>query len=259
MAKGSGMTNRNVMGGTLALAALTVVLVMFTAAPGARAADGDPMLVGHPNFATSVTALVDNTIGGQALQVNVDGNSSNAIFGWGGTDGTNGVGLFGLSGFGASGDYFNWLGSGVFGKGSVNGVSGETSSGTGSGVFGQNDATGYGVTGRALGTTGGTGVYGDAPNSAQGVGVEADSASGIGLQVKGKAVFSRSGIAVVSSGQTSVTVTMSGVTTSSMILATVQQSGGFYVKYAVPASGSFKIVISKAATSTVKVAFFVLN
>jgi hypothetical protein len=39
---------------------------------------------------------------------------------------------------------------------------------------------------------------------------------------------------------------MSGVTTSSMVLATVHQSGGFYVKYVVPASGSFTIFINKA-------------
>ncbi len=253
------MKGRTLVGGALAVAAIALLLVAFGGTQGARADNGDPLIAGQLTFSTSVTALYDETSGGQAVELTAVGDNSNAIVGWGGLDGGNGVGVFGLSGYGGVFDYQSWLGSGVVGKGSVNGVSGETSNGTGSGAFGQNDATGYGVTGRALGTTGGTGVYGDAPNSAQGVGVEADSATGIGLQVKGKAVFSRSGIAVVASGQTSVTVTMSGVTTSSMILATVQQSGGFYVKYAVPASGSFKIVISKAPTSTLKVAFFVLN
>jgi hypothetical protein len=79
--------------------------------------------------------------------------------------------------------------------------------------------------------------------------------------VTGRATFSRSGIAVVPSGSTHVSVTMAGATTSSMILATVQQAGGFYVKYALPASGSFTIFLNKAPTSptTVKVAYFVLN
>jgi hypothetical protein len=46
-----------------------------------------------------------------------------------------------------------------------------------------------------------------------------------------------------------------------MILATVQQAGGFYVKYAVPATESLTIFINKAPISpaTVKVAFFVLE
>jgi hypothetical protein len=46
-----------------------------------------------------------------------------------------------------------------------------------------------------------------------------------------------------------------------MILATVQQAGGFYVKYAVPAAGSFTIYINKAPTSPaiVKVAYFMLS
>jgi hypothetical protein len=46
-----------------------------------------------------------------------------------------------------------------------------------------------------------------------------------------------------------------------MILATVQQSGAFYVKNAVPAARSFTIYINKAPAppATVKVAYFVLN
>ena len=72
---------------------------------------------------------------------------------------------------------------------------------------------------------------------------------------------SQSGLATVPSGVNHVTVAMPGVTASSMILATVQQAGGFYVKYAVPASGSFTIYINKApaAPKTVAVAFIVLN
>jgi hypothetical protein len=98
-------------------------------------------------------------------------------------------------------------------------------------------------------------------SSNNGIGVQASTTNGTAFQVVGKAVFSRSGIATVNSGSKSVQVTLSGVTVFSMILATVQQSGGFYVKFVVPVSGSFTITINKAPTSpdTVKVAYFVLN
>lgn len=56
-------------------------------------------------------------------------------------------------------------------------------------------------------------------------------------------------------------MTLAGVTATSMVMATVQQTGGFYVKAAVPAAGSFKIYINKAPLTpeTVKVAYLVLN
>ncbi len=46
-----------------------------------------------------------------------------------------------------------------------------------------------------------------------------------------------------------------------MVMAMVQQTGGFYVKAAVPAAGSFEIYINKAPVSpaTVKVAYLVLT
>jgi hypothetical protein len=51
------------------------------------------------------------------------------------------------------------------------------------------------------------------------------------------------------------------VTASSMVTATVQQTGGYFVQAAVPAAGSFTIYINKAPVSpaTVKVAYLVLN
>ncbi|MDQ3165820.1 MAG: hypothetical protein M3Q17_06650, partial [Actinomycetota bacterium] len=85
---------------------------------------------------------------------------------------------------------------------------------------------------------------------------------GVALRTTGKLEFqNRSGIVRVASGQKSITVTLAGVTATSMVMATVQQTGGFYVKAAVPAAGSFKIFINKAPVSpeTVKVAYLVLN
>jgi hypothetical protein len=130
----------------------------------------------------------------------------------------------------------------------------------GSGVYGLNDGTGYGVAGRATNTDGGTGVLGDAPNSASGIGVEADSATGTALNVQGKATFSRSGIVTVQAGKDFRTVTVAGVTTASMILATSQQNKGVYVRAAVPGTGSFTIrLTANAPTGGLKVAYFVLN
>jgi hypothetical protein len=46
-----------------------------------------------------------------------------------------------------------------------------------------------------------------------------------------------------------------------MVLATVQQGGGYFVRSVVPTSGSFTIFINKDVPSNhvVKVAYFVLN
>ena len=102
--------------------------------------------------------------------------------------------------------------------------------------------------------------WADAPNSASGVGVEADSATGAALKVQGKAVFSRSGIVTVPAGKNFRTVTLAGVTAASMILATSQQTRAAYVKAAVPGSGSFTIRLTgNAPTGGLKVAYFVLN
>ncbi len=141
-------------------------------------------------------------------------------------------------------------GNGVYGySAELNGVYGHTASPTASGVYGENNQGGYGVAGRT--TNGGVAVLAD----------DADG-TGVALRTTGKLEFqNRSGIVRVASGQKSITVTLAGVTATSMVMATVQQTGGFYVKAAVPAAGSFKIFINKAPVSpaTVKVAYIVLN
>jgi len=209
--------------------------------------------------AQSTTGVTGITTSGS---IGLHGASSNA-FGTGvEADGFNGVvgngSANGVEGFGNN--------NGVLGESNTYGVQGFTT--TGSGVYGHNSGqTGIGVNGSTGGT--GSGVYGQATGSGTGVygdttdgtGVLAHSTDGTALWVNGAAHFSQSGLAVVPSGSKSVMVTMAGVTAASMILATVQQAGGFYVKYAVPASGSFTIYVNKAPASptTVKVAYFVLS
>ncbi len=128
--------------------------------------------------------------------------------------------------------------------------------GKGSGVFGKSsNAAGHGVMGQ--GTSGAAGLYG---SSDSGAGVYAKSTSGNALEVVGKVSFSRSGLASVAAKKTSVKVTSAGVTTSSMILATLQtDAGAVAVANAVPATGSFTIKLTAAPTKSVKVAWMVLG
>jgi hypothetical protein len=184
---------------------------------------------------------------------------------WGDTDGTgsgvygeatpNGVGVVGQGGpVGVSGNGTTYGVEGSSGIGGT-GVYGHNSASTGIGVWGKMGGVGTGVYGQA--TANGVGVFGDGP---VGTGVWARSTNGTALNVTGKATFSRSGVVTVAEGTSSKTVTLAGVTTSSMVLATAQQSKATHVKAAVPGAGSFTIrLTAKAPVGGLKVAFFVLN
>lgn len=127
--------------------------------------------------------------------------------------------------------------------------------GSGPGVHG-NSSGGEGVLG--VGHT--NGVHGI--GGATGAGVLAENPSGgVALKVTGKAVFSESGLATVPAGSHMVTVAVPGLTTSSLVLATIHKSApGVTVESAVPASGSFTIHLNKGAPAGgLPVAWFVLN
>jgi hypothetical protein len=262
------MSLRATLASAGALAALAASIVALNAS-AARAAScggtqGQALLLGcDSNVATNETDLT--TMGTTGLGVISNQNVAVALFG--------GVQSFGEAGVEGRGGQYGVEGigdTGVFGQSYIAhgnsvegltyagvGVDGESTGPTGIGVQGLTSGNGTAVYGDNTGATG-TGVFGDATT---GTGVVAHSTNGTALAVNGPAHFSQSGIAVVPSGSKSVTVTIAGVTTSSMILATVQQAGGFYVKYAVPATESLTIFINKAPISpaTVKVAFFVLE
>jgi hypothetical protein len=119
------------------------------------------------------------------------------------------------------------------------------------GLYGHDSAVGV----YAQGTS--EGVHGF---SGSGIGVAALSNSGTALSVSGKAKFSRSGITTIAAGASSKTISLGGVTTSSMVLATAQQARAVHVKAAVPGTGSFTIRLTgNAPTGGLKVAYFVLN
>jgi hypothetical protein len=259
------MKARATLASVLVLLALTAAVVGVAASPGFAATAcgggvGQPLLLGcSENSAPITTSLTFSGGGGEALSVDAPGSGASGVFVF-----ANNIGVYGQS----SNNYGVWgtssNSSGVYGLtagvSTQNGVYGLANDYGGSGVYGQNDGTGYGVGGRTTNVDGGTGVIGDAPNSANGIGVEADSATGTALHVQGKAVFSRSGLVTIPVGKSLITVTLAGVTSASMILATAQQNKGVYVKAAVPGSGSFTIRLTGSApTGGLKVAYFVLN
>jgi hypothetical protein len=269
------MKARGTIAGVVVMAALAVSVVAIAASPALAATcgtQGQPLVLGcFDNTASSETGIYlaqDNAIG---FAVHETGSGS-SIVGVAGLVST-GSGIYGYSSvgngvFGVGNGNGVWghsfTGTGVYGDteaaGAQNGVYGHANDSNGSGVYGQNDGTGFGVAGVSTNPSGGDGVLGD-EQSPTGVGVEAESSGGgIALHVAGKAVFTRSGIVTVAAGKSSLVVPLSGVATSSMVLATCQQSASVYVKAAVPATGSFTIRLTgKAPAGGMKVAYFVLN
>jgi hypothetical protein len=113
-------------------------------------------------------------------------------------------------------------------------------------------------------TTAGTGdaVSASITNAASSAAAVSATTDGTGdaLKVVGRVSFSRSGRSTVAKNKKTVKVTLAGVKTSSMILATLQSNAGsIAVANAVPASGSFTINLTAAHSSSVKVAWFVIG
>ena len=81
--------------------------------------------------------------------------------------------------------------------------------------------------------------------------------------MNGPALFSRSGTVVFASGVKSVVVPLSGLTSASLVLATVQNAGKVWVASAVPDVGAQQFTINlKAAPrapATATVAWFIVN
>jgi hypothetical protein len=149
-------------------------------------------------------------------------------------------------------------GAGVTGDGNIAGVLGRTT--TGHGLSGWSTAAGkagaYGYNANATGQ----GVFGQ---STKGIGVLAQSNTGTALKVMGKTTFSRTGIAYISKGKSSVTIkVIGGVTAYTRYLVTLQGSpgAGVYVAYAKSAgTGSFTVTLNKKATRKAAVAWIALD
>jgi hypothetical protein len=166
-------------------------------------------------------------------------------------------------------------GNAVFGEhtGGGSGVVGQTNSSGRAGVAGINLGGGAGVrgtTGNGTGVQGLSGAAGAIGTSGTAlatgaIGVEARTnvSDGTALNVAGPATFSLSGVAHIGAGHTQAVVTGVSLRTTSLVLATLQNSIGVYVVAAVPnvARSKITIVLNAVvpASHTAKIAWFVVN
>jgi hypothetical protein len=197
-----------------------------------RAADGDPLILGQSNSASSLTQLSAPSPGTSDAVLKLVGS------------GTSGTGVLTEAG-----------GNGLIGKG-ITGVLGRSTSINGSGVLGEE------LTESPLGR----GVQGISHN---GWGVYAVSPGGQALRVDGRATFSRSGLVVVPAGQSQVTVTGIPLSASSsfperpsLVLALVQQQNtSVFVTAAKPdvAGSRITIELNRRARTPTTVAWFIVN
>jgi hypothetical protein len=137
---------------------------------------------------------------------------------------------------------------------SVSGIGVNAVGGSGIGLAGSG-ATGV----YAVGTTG---VHGITSSSA-GMGVLAENtAGGQALKVNGVAAFSRSGVATVAAGQSTVSKSLP-LSSASFVLATIQGNVTGLNVQGVPivtgSPGSFTVHLSKTVAAKTKVAWFVVN
>ena len=288
-------SRRAIMTGTMAAGAGIATAMLLSAQP-AQAADGDQVLLGEANVASSTTSITndgESSSSGDGLDVSAaQGNGVTGTTSAGGMSGLAGVDTSSTGGVGVSGTSTNGIGvhgssdigpgvsgtapngPGVVGTSTNNfgvsgssqisaGVYGTTTNEAQSGVWGEDGtvspAAGVGVSGTS---TNGIGVHGD---STSGTGVSASSSAGTALLVEGIARFSRSGVATVPAGRSQVTVTLAGVSAQSMVLATKQSLTTFppgaasWVLAAVPGAGSFTIYMSAATKQNAAVAWLVLD
>jgi len=233
----------------------------------AHAADNDPVTMGSANSEVHRTWIDKTAQDGYAV---FQGNSTGSDPGLLGNSPA-GIGVYGVSGsgtgvYGQSGSTAGATGTrhgmhgvtdaagycGVFGEyvgtGQAAAVQGTNLSGSGQGVVG------YGTSGvLGLATSGGTGI----------VASEALDGTGLAFHAVGGAAFDLSGIVSIPAGATSATVTGVSLRSGSLVLATVQNNAGVYVKYAAPNVSGSKVTINlnKAVPSgkTAKVAWFIVN
>lgn len=210
------------------LGALTLGRLVGRDGVAARAADGDPLIIGRANSASSSTSLTSSSY--PAFVAYTDSTSGTGVIGHatansgeitgvtGASDSPDGVGVFGIITTASPGT--------VFGKPTA--VAGYTNSPTGTGVSGNAASpTGQtnGVRGEAAspdgigvngGSPGGIGVAGFS-KAASGIGVLAQNPSGTALQVIGLAAFSTVSAGTIPARQSDFAVSDTRVTSSSHI------------------------------------------
>jgi hypothetical protein len=257
-----------------AVAGAGIATGLVASAEPAEASNGNPVELGETNTETSTTVVTNANSGALEGSTSANGGhsgvrgtdtSTKGGFGVAGSS-TNGAGVSGSStnGAGVSGTTSGNNQAGVSGiDGSPDGAFGVHGfSRVGVAVFGKGTSGAYGVQGES---TISIGVYGSSPT---GTGVYASSPDGYALQVAGTAqftgtvLFSRSGEATVAAGKSSVVVSGVALSTSSIVLATLQGylAGLGVAGVAKDASASkMTIHLTKATTAALNVAWFVIG
>jgi hypothetical protein len=273
-------SRRSLLAGILGGAGALIAHALASAAPVA-AADGDPVVLGaSDNDATSTTVV--NATAGTANPVFAAASGSAVTAVEGTSAGGTGVrghssstppsgtvtraGVYGFADQSHPADIGVWgdtvIGTGLVGTGDW-GVAG---SGT-VGVVGMGlepDGTGihgYAGTGQPNIPATNTAIHGHAgPGAVTGIYASASSASQTALYVSGRFKTSRSGRKAISATATGITIPVSGVTSASWAIATLQTSvAGCYVRAAVPSTNAITVYLSKAPGKTVYVGYLVVN
>jgi hypothetical protein len=213
---------------TAAVSATAVTVADAVARPHSIAAlNGDNLVLGQSNYATSPTVLTNDSANGEgdffkALEVAVTGFIAVALYG----SSPHGTGVRGDS------DH----GTGVVGTSSDRtGVSGAS-------------VSGWGVTGDS---NSGTAVY-------------ARSVNGKALDVEGKSHFSRSGKATITAGHLSITVTVpGGLSGTPLCFANLRSYRPGIAVAAVrpnyPSAGKMRIYLTKSVSRSTSVSWIVMG
>jgi len=251
--------------------------------------DADDVRLGGTNSASNVTSIhVPSANDSDGLRVITSGDGV-ALGGHADTNygiignSNSGIGILGASGGDIGVKAISYDNYGVFGITTIGSaaIHGEHSHG-GAGVEGTSDSGpglfGFSASGRGVKGAGRIGIQGDvgptqtavhgfvgptaAPLPPTGVAIVAQAAdsSFVALHVKGRAKFDRSGVLTVGSNTASVTKSLAGVTSSSLVLAVLAEDlAGIWVRAAVPAAGSFTIHLNKPVANAATVTWFVLG
>jgi hypothetical protein len=236
----------------------------------AQAADGDPLLIGAENQGTSTTTLSAGIGNGSTL---VGTNPQQAGIGVTGASTAGGAGVFarsdvgsgtpaspaemaatGLYGYAGPTSDPDLVAAGVWGDSGDIGVFGSgnygiVASGAAAGI---SAAGGNGI--EALGDN--TGVYAEGAN----IGVRAISPN-VALRVEGKLqILNRSGKLSVAAGASSVSRSVSGVTSASIVLAVLQTAeAGTWVRAAVATTNRITIYFNRSMPTSSSVGYLILN
>jgi hypothetical protein len=261
-----------------ALGGVGALAVHSLAKPGsASAASGDTLILGQANDAEADSTSLTSSVDGVALDISTttSGGTGARAFTGDGTDLAGDTTFTGLYGFAEDAD--NFTAAGVWGDTATGtGVVGSGFTGVyGTGVFGTMgdvDGASIGVYGFAgdetapdpgLGANVGVAMVGRAGTSATyGVVGVGPGTTQWAVYVAGRLrLSSRSGgVKSIGASATSLKVTLAGVTSSTLVVATLQTSvSGCYVRAVVPTTGSFTIYLSKAPGKTVKVGYIIAN